>query len=171
MSTPIWPERVPKVWRLLLPLALLRVGLVLAFAGRYGIFRDEYYYLACASRPALGYVDHPGLSVWILGLWRGVFGDSMLALRIPPALLGGALVILVGMLAAEMGGRWRAQLLAAVAVFFGMSQLVISSFYSMNAFEFVFWAASYLLVLRALREKNICPCLSVCVCGKVALGS
>ena len=27
----------------------------------YGIFRDELYYLACANRIQLGYVDHPPL--------------------------------------------------------------------------------------------------------------
>ena len=30
-----------------------------AFAS-YGIFRDEFYYLACASRPDIGYVDQQG---------------------------------------------------------------------------------------------------------------
>ena len=28
-------------------------------AGRYGYFRDELYYLACARHLALGYVDQP----------------------------------------------------------------------------------------------------------------
>ena len=43
----------------------------------YGMFRDEYYYLACANRLDFGYVDHPPLSIWILGFWKMLFGDSM----------------------------------------------------------------------------------------------
>ena len=30
-------------------------------AGRYGYFRDELYYLACARHLAFGYVDQPSL--------------------------------------------------------------------------------------------------------------
>lgn len=37
-------------------------ALLLSTAGRYGIFRDEYYYLMCADHPAWGYVDHPPLA-------------------------------------------------------------------------------------------------------------
>jgi hypothetical protein len=34
----------------------------------YGIFRDELYSLACASRLDWGYVDHPPLSILLLAV-------------------------------------------------------------------------------------------------------
>ena len=43
---------------------------------RYGIFRDEMYYLACSRHMAWGYVDHPPLTVWIAWFLRVVLGDS-----------------------------------------------------------------------------------------------
>src|SRR5688500_15422935 len=83
------------------PLAVVAVAatlVVLAASalGPYGYFIDELYYLSCARRPALGYVDHPPLAPWLLTLVRAVLGESLLAIRLLPALVGGALVWLAG---------------------------------------------------------------------------
>ena len=51
--------------------------LILAFSWRYGIFRDELYYIACARRLAWGYVDHPPLSIALLKL----AGDGAVAIK------------------------------------------------------------------------------------------
>ena len=59
---------------------------------RYGIFRDEMYYLACSRHMAWGYVDHPPLTVWVAWFSRHVLGDSLLAVRLLPILTGAALV-------------------------------------------------------------------------------
>src|SRR5579864_1223115 len=50
----------------------------LLMVARYGIFRDEMYYLACSRHMAWGYVDHPPLTVWIAWFSRVVLGDSPL---------------------------------------------------------------------------------------------
>ena len=60
---------------------------------RYGVFRDEMYYLACADHLDWGYVDHPPLSIAVLAAVRAVLGESLPALRLVPALAGGALVV------------------------------------------------------------------------------
>jgi 4-amino-4-deoxy-L-arabinose transferase-like glycosyltransferase len=75
----------------------------------YGIFRDEYYYVACANRLAWGYVDHPPLSLAVLALVQSIFGDGQFALRVVPALLGGASVYLAGRITRELGGKTFAQ--------------------------------------------------------------
>lgn len=51
-------------------LAGVRVLLWLFTSGRYGYFRDEFYYFACAEHLAWGYVDHPPLSIALLALVR-----------------------------------------------------------------------------------------------------
>ncbi|MBD3333893.1 MAG: hypothetical protein GF355_00070, partial [Candidatus Eisenbacteria bacterium] len=83
-------ERQPIAW---LPLALIsavHVILHLATNGHYGMFRDEYYYLACADHPAWGYVDQPPFSIAMLAAWKSLFGDGVWSIRILPALCGGA---------------------------------------------------------------------------------
>ena len=72
--------------------------------GEYGYFRDELYYIACSEHPDFGYVDHPPFSIFLLLLSRSVFGDSLFALRLLPALAGAATVLLAALMAREMGG-------------------------------------------------------------------
>jgi len=126
-------------------------GLQLGFGPRYPVFRDEFYYLACADHLAMGYVDHPPLSILILAGWRSVFGDSLLSLRVLPSLAGGAIVLLTSALAGALGGSSFARTMAAVSVLAAPSLFGIAGFYSMNAFDFLFWLASFHLVLRLCR--------------------
>jgi 4-amino-4-deoxy-L-arabinose transferase-like glycosyltransferase len=147
-------SRPPLAWGLLLLPALAQIALHLLTTGRYGIFRDEYYYLACAARPDWGYVDQPPLSIWILQGWVAVFGDSVQSIRVLPTLSGAGLVFLTGAIAAEMGGRRWAQFLAGLGAAVGGAGLVICGFYSMNAFDILFWAAAYLVVVRVARTGD-----------------
>ena len=132
-------------------LAKLALHLVTNGLGGYGIFRDELYYLASIRHLSLGYVDHPPLSIYLLAAWTGLFGDSIFALRFLPAVFGSLTVLLVGLLAREMGGgRW-AQLLAGLASLVSLIVLAMGSVYSMNAFDHLVWVAVALLVARWLR--------------------
>ena len=100
---------------IVLYLAAAKLLLHLVTAGRYGIFRDELYYLACAEHLDWGYVDQPPAIALIAWLARHVFGSSLIGLRLLPAIAGAALVWLTGKLAREMGGGRFAQALAALA--------------------------------------------------------
>ena len=131
--------------------ALASLGLHFWADGRYGIFRDELYYLDCSKHLAAGYVDHPALSIWLLAAWRAVFGESVGAIRVLPALAGAGLVVLTGLLARELGGRLPAQGLAAVAALAAPCYLGITGYYSMNAFDLLFWALAFFLVVRLLK--------------------
>jgi 4-amino-4-deoxy-L-arabinose transferase-like glycosyltransferase len=86
----------------------------LATAGIWDRHRDEFYYLACGRRLAWGYVDHPPLTPLLYRLADSTIGSSQLALRVSPALLHGIDVVLVALLARELGGSPRAQLIAAI---------------------------------------------------------
>src|SRR5438045_8408279 len=87
----------------------------LLIANRYGIFRDELYYLACSEHLDAGYVDQPPLIAFVAWIARHVFGESLIGLRLLPALAGAATVWSTGKLARELGGSTFAQSLAAPA--------------------------------------------------------
>src|SRR5260370_16598981 len=89
---------------IVLYLALAKLLLHLLTATRYGIFRDEMYYLACSQHLAWGYVDHPPMNVFIAWFARHAFGASLLGLRLLPAIAGAALVWMAGHLAREVAG-------------------------------------------------------------------
>ncbi|HEY2856998.1 MAG TPA: glycosyltransferase family 39 protein [Terracidiphilus sp.] len=123
-------------------------------AARYGIFRDEMYYLACSQHMAWGYVDHPPLTVFMAWFARHAFGESPLGVRLLPALAGAALVWITGKLAREMGGGRFAQSLAAVAVVLVPVYLVGQHWLTDNAVEPLIWMSCIWLVLKAINTSE-----------------
>jgi hypothetical protein len=142
---------------IILYLALLKVIIHLPVVQAYGYFRDELYYIACSDHLAWGYVDQPPLSLFILAGTRFLFGDSLLAIRIIPILAGAAVVVLTGFMARKMGGGRLAQVIAALAAL--TAPVILGNagrYFSMNAFDLLFWAlASYIaiLILRGGSQK------------------
>jgi hypothetical protein len=116
--------------------------------GHYGYFRDELYYIACGRHLALGYVDQPPLSILLLRLSEALLGNSLFAIRLLPALAGGTTVALTGAIARELGGRGWAIALGCAATLSALFYLAVGNFFSMNAFEPLFWMGCvYLFVL------------------------
>ena len=136
--------------------ALAAVKLIahLVNASHYGIFRDELYFLACSEHLDWGYVDQPPLIAAIAWFARHVFGESLLELRLLPALAGAGKVVLAGFLARELGGGRYAQGLAALAVLVAPIYLGIDHLLTMNAFEPLFWMGGALCVARWIRTGN-----------------
>lgn len=85
-------------------LAGLRVVLHLVLAERYGYAAEELMVLACSDRVAWGYVDVTPTTAHLTLLGRIVHGSSLFAIRIAPALAGGALVMLGALLVRRLGG-------------------------------------------------------------------
>jgi hypothetical protein len=126
---------------IVLYVALARLVLYFFAAPNYGYFRDELYYLACGQHPAFGYVDQPPLIAWIAWLLQHTIGTSLWALRLLPALAGACAIILSGHLARQFGGRRWAMFLAALATLMAPVLLGLSRFFTMNAFDQLFWTA------------------------------
>jgi Dolichyl-phosphate-mannose-protein mannosyltransferase len=137
--------------RALLLLALAKIALQCAGITRYGFFRDELYYMACGRHLAWGYIDQPPLIAGLAWLSRHLFGNSIVSIRVLPILAGAAIVFLTGVLARELGGGKTAQVLAAVALLFTPSYLAFDSFFSMNAFEPLFWMLCAWLAIRIVK--------------------
>ncbi len=139
---------------LVLYVAAAKLLLHLLTATRYGIFRDELYYLACSQHLALGYVDQPPAIALVAWIARHLFGDSLLGIRLFPALAGAALVWLTGKLAREMGAGRFGQFLAALAIFTVPFYLLLDHWLTMNAFEPLIWMGCIWCVLRAINSGD-----------------
>jgi hypothetical protein len=133
----------------LVALPLAKLVLHLATFRGYGMFRDEFDYVACSQHLALGYVDQPPLSLVVLAIQRVIFGDSLFAIRLVPAILGALTVLVVGLVARELGGGRFAQSLAMIAV--GLSFVSTFHKFSMNAFDVLIWALAALLLARIVK--------------------
>ncbi len=135
-------------------LALLQFALQVWFAGSYGYFRDELYYIACSNHLAWGYVDQPPLSIAILWVNRMLLGDSIHALRLLPAVVGSIVVLLAAVMARKLGGGTFAQGMAALSVVAAHSLIGHGRYFSMNPFDVLFWTLSGLLVIIILRDEK-----------------
>src|SRR5438552_8816264 len=105
-------------------IAAAKVAVLLATI-RLSFHRDEFYFIAASKRLVPSYVDFQPVVPVLVRIERLAFGDSLVGLRLIPALAGALVVILGALLARELGGSARAQLLAAFALaiiplFFGM---------------------------------------------------
>jgi 4-amino-4-deoxy-L-arabinose transferase-like glycosyltransferase len=136
-------------------LAFFKLALHLLTAGKYGLFVDELYFLACGEHLAWGYVDMPPLTAVQAWLTRALFGDSMLSVHLFPALAGAGLVLLTGTLVRELGGGRYAQVLAALTVIVAPAYLFVSTYLSMNSVEVLLWMGCALILARIVNSGRV----------------
>ena len=85
-------------------LALAALSLHLWANSGYDYFIDELNFIVCGQHLAWGYIDHPPLVPLIARIARELFGDSLLGLRLVPALAAGGLAGLSCEAARRLGG-------------------------------------------------------------------
>ncbi len=122
--------------------------------GRYGYFRDELYFIATSDHLAFGYVDFAPLSSFLLKVSRTLFGTSLHALRLLPAMAFAAEVLLTGFITRELGGKRFATFLACGSVLLAPAFVGDNTRYSMNAFEPLFWMGCIYVLLRAINTNR-----------------
>ena len=147
-------------------LAAVKLLVHVLTAQNYGYFRDELYYMAASRHLDFGYVDFPPFVALVTAFARATMGDSLLALRLLPALAGAAVVVLAGLMARELGGGRLAQGLAALAVLVAPNFLVFGTFLSMDAFDQLFQvSAAYVLLVILNRDRSRLWLLFGLLCG------
>lgn len=139
---------------IVIAIALLKLLAHLLTGGAYGYFRDEFYYIAASKRLALGYVDFPLFIAWLTAFVRATLGESLLALRLLPAIAGTLIVLLTGLTARELGGGRFALALAATATLFAGVFLASNSMLTMDSFDQLWWVLAIYVVLRILKHDR-----------------
>jgi hypothetical protein len=134
-------------------LALLTSLLHGATAWRYGYFRDELYFIACAKHLSWGYVDQPPLVAFAAWL-AGPFGYSLVALRMLPILSSGATVLVAVLLARELGGRRFALWLTGTAVALTPAYLLLGNTLTTTSFESLSWTLTIYACVKIARHAE-----------------
>ncbi|MEV1171372.1 glycosyltransferase family 39 protein [Nonomuraea sp. NPDC049784] len=137
-------------WRTIGPIAGVVVVTLLMLSPWYGYHRDELYFRMLGHSPAWGYFDQPPLTPLLARLSTELFGDTIVGLRVVPALCAGLLILIGAAITRELGGPRKAQTLAAAGLGTGMFPLVAGHTLLTQSADFVFWTACILFVLRAL---------------------
>jgi 4-amino-4-deoxy-L-arabinose transferase-like glycosyltransferase len=140
--------RLPVAWPWVLPAALAQaLALTLGSLG-YGWHRDELYFRMLP--PAWGYVDQPPL-VPFLARTVAALVDEPWALRVPATLASAVSVVLVALLARELGGGRGAQALAAWGYAFSAMPLMLGHLLLTSTLDQAFWLTATLAAVRAVR--------------------
>jgi Dolichyl-phosphate-mannose-protein mannosyltransferase len=124
---------------------------LIAFASGYGYHRDELYFLEGGRHLAWGYADQGPLTPLIARAMSELAPDSLTVLRLPSALAAGATVLITGLLSRELGGRARAQAIAAGSAAIGVVVLFTGHLLETSTFDLLAWAAVTWLAVRAVR--------------------
>lgn len=154
-------------WPVLLVAAVMLAGL-LAISGAYGFHGDEMYYVVSGRHPAFGYVDQPPLTPLLSAASVALLGVSPTAVRVLPALEMALVVLLVALIARDLGGSRRAQLLGAITAalsgYLGAGHLDTTTEPDLLAWAVILW-----LVVRLLAGSDRRLWLAVGVIAGVGL--
>ena len=108
----------------------------MAFAGNYGYFRDELYYIVSGTQHlSLGYVNFPPFIAYIAAFLNITSKDSLVSIHVVPALAEAFLVFVAGMITRELGGGRKAQILAAIATLVTLVFLATCSLFTPDALD------------------------------------
>ncbi len=139
-------------------LALAAVKLALHFwvnaTTPYGFHRDELLYLAMGRHLQLWRMDFPPGIAAVAEATRALLGDSLLAIRTVPAVVGTALLLAAALFARELGGSRRAQVLAAVAVLASPLFLRSANLFQPVVLDQAAWTAALFAVTRLSWQRD-----------------
>ena len=140
--------------RWVLAIAAVQVSVLLAMSTRYGYHRDELYFIVAGSHAAFGYPDQPPLVPLLAWAMNALAPGSLLLLRAPSALVAGATTILSALIAGELGGGARAQVIAAGATASSGFALAVSHLVSTTTFDLLSTTVLGFLAIRAVRRAS-----------------
>jgi 4-amino-4-deoxy-L-arabinose transferase-like glycosyltransferase len=135
-------------------LGLAAVVIHLLVNGRYGIFRDEMYFIICGQRPDWGFVDQPPL-IPLLASWSyALFGDNLIGFRIVPMLAMAATVAMAAEFARAIGGNRFAQWLAGLCVLAAPHFLAIGLLFTTDTFQTLGWLGCFWCLVRIEQTRD-----------------
>lgn len=140
-------------WAILL-IVLLQFVLHMWVAAHDNFFRDELYYIAASRHLDFGYVDFPPLVALTVAGARLLLGNSLIALRLLPALAGVLIILLTADMVAKLGGGRLAQILAAFAVALGPVFIGSSGLMGMDPFDQLWWTLCAWTLVQLIRKQE-----------------
>lgn len=120
----------------------------------YGVHRDEFLYAAMGRHLRLFGMDFPPLIALVAIVERALFGDSLIALRLVPALAAAGIILLAAGIARELGGGRFAQGTAAVALAMHPLFLRPGNLFQPVVLDQLWWTATFYALARLRRTGD-----------------
>jgi len=139
---------------LLVLLAIARVVLHTATNGQYGFHRDELQTLDDARHLDWGFVVYPPIAPLLARLELILFGTSLVGFRLLAAVAVSASMVIAGLMAKELGGGRREQLLAAIATGIAPVSLAQGAVFQYVSFDYLWCVLLTYFLLRLLKTGD-----------------
>lgn len=140
--------------QLLILIASIRFLLHVITNNNYGFHQDALAFLANGLSLDWGYVAYPPLTPFIGRIGLELFGTSLIGIKSLAALAQCIAMVFTGLMAKELGGGRRAQVIAAIAVGIGLMSLIMSTLFQYITFDYLFWTLIFYCLLRLLKSDN-----------------
>lgn len=135
---------------LVMVVAAVQVAALVATSTRYGYHRDEMYFIVAGSHPAFGYPDQPPLVPLLCWAMNEIAHGSLLVLRLPSAIAAGTTTVVAALIAREVGGARRAQVIAALCAACSGFALAVGHFVTTTTFDLLSTSIVGWLLIRAI---------------------
>jgi 4-amino-4-deoxy-L-arabinose transferase-like glycosyltransferase len=122
--------------------------------GQYGFHQDEMVVLDNANNLDWGFVEYPPFTPFLARLELTLFGLSLVSARTFAALAHAIVLVLTGMMARELGGTLRTQVLAALAAAIAPIALIQGSQIQYVTFDFLWTVLCAYFALRLLKSDD-----------------
>jgi hypothetical protein len=144
---------IREYWIVLL-FALTKLMAHLLTATNYGFQRDAYLYMAQAKHLDWGYFSTPPLVAFVTRLHIMLWGDSLLAVRLLPALIGIISLFMAGWLIKQLKGGVMAQVIGLTAILLSPAFLRTASLLQPTVFNHLFWLLAAAVVFQLIRSQD-----------------
>ncbi len=149
-----WREVVFSDVGILMLLALAKLAFHILTNTQYGFHRDELQTLDDARALAWGYVAYPPITPLIARLSLTLFGPSLDGLRMFAALAQSIAMVFAGLISRELGGKWFAQILAAVAVAITPLSFAMSTLFEDAGIDYLWGVLLAYCLVRLLKSED-----------------
>jgi hypothetical protein len=120
----------------------------------YGVHRDELQVLSDARHLDWGFVPYPPLTPLVERIGLGIFGISLVGLRLFSVIAQALVVVVTGLMARELGGGRLAQATAALAVALSTLPLFEGTEFQYTTYDNLWWVLIAYFVIRLLKTEN-----------------
>ncbi len=121
---------------------------------RYGFHRDELQFLSDARHLDWGFVAYPPLTPFLERIGLGIFGLSLVGLRLFSVISQALAILVTGLMARELGGARLAQVTAALAVALSPLPLFEGTEFQYTTFDYLWWVLIAYFTIRLLKTEN-----------------
>jgi hypothetical protein len=148
------PVRFNRTTLIIAVLALFNAVIHLVFSYNLEYHRDELLYFSLGQHPAFGYATVPPMTGWIAWLMKSLFGYSIFAVRIFPAIMSSLMVVFVSETAKELGGSAYSRILAAIGIIVSIIGLRTFLMFQPVHIDLFLWTLLFYLVVKYINTEK-----------------